>query len=254
MADWLLVDVGNSRLKWGWWRGGGELSEVEAAAYPHASLEEALEQAWAQLPRPQRLLVSSVAGSSTTRKLTAWVSDRWRITPRLLAGRRQACGLYCGYERPQELGADRWAAMIAAHRYYPDGCCVVDCGTAITLDAIAGGGRHLGGFILPGLEMMSRALRQGTAMDVVLDAGSEAELTEWGTGTASCIRQGSRKAVVALVETSLERLQARGVCDPVLVLTGGQMDLLAPLIQVDYQRHDNLVLEGLMICASEQAA
>jgi type III pantothenate kinase len=148
----------------------------------------------------------------------------------------------CGYQDPAQLGVDRWMAIIAAHGISRDGVCVVDCGTATTLDVVDGRGRHLGGYILPGMTMMRRILLKETAMK----PGKEAtRFMEWGNSTASCIDLGIRQSVVSLVEQSVERLQAAGVCDPGVVLTGGACSLIKPYLQLTYEHRDALVLEGM---------
>ncbi len=139
---------------------------------------------------------------------------------------------------------DRWAAILAAYQYYPQGVCVVDCGTAITLDVVHRDGRHLGGYILPGFDLVRHILLKKTAITVIDD---EQTMGEWGNSTASCIALGGRKAVISMIESSVERLQAAGVCNPALIMTGGAVKEIRPLMEIDYEIHDQLVLEGLLM-------
>ncbi len=243
----LVVDLGNSRLKWALFS-EGNLGRSQAVEWRGADFPALLEEHWGGLERPVSVMASVVAPAPVEEQLKQWVENRWGVPLYLLAASAAGAGVTCGYHDPSQLGADRWAAMIAAHARYPRGCLVVDCGTASTLDALAGG-RHLGGYILPGVTAMREAVRRKTAIGSSARAVSPDE--EWGRSTASCIELGAIRALVTLIEHSLERLQVAGVCDPALVVTGGQAGLILPSVQVDYRRHDDLVLEGIMRCFRE---
>ncbi|HHH12954.1 MAG TPA: type III pantothenate kinase [Thiolapillus brandeum] len=243
MAD-LLVDLGSSRLKWA--LADDALGPVEAVTWKGRGLKALLDARWGGMTRPARVAASAVAPAPVKEALGEWVRGRWRLEIRFVSATQGWPGLECAYADPARLGADRWAAMVAAHVCYPEGCLVVDCGTAVTLDALAGG-RHLGGYILPGVQAMREAVLGETAVEVT--EGGEIERWGWGDTTASCLELGIAGAVAALVEASLERLQGEGVCDPTLVITGGQAGSILPLIQVDYRRHDHLVLEGVRLCS-----
>lgn len=246
MTEPLLVDLGNSRLKWATAK-GGTLVESRAREWRGADFMGLLDACWSNLEPPRAVVASVVAAAEPKARLVEWVHARWGVPLHLLAARERQAGITCGYRDPGQLGVDRWMAMVAAHTRYPQGSLVLDCGTATTLDALAGG-RHLGGYILPGVAAMRDLLLRQTAIEV---RGSPAVAAEWGRSTAACIELGTVKAVVTLVEHSLERLQAAGVCDPALVVTGGQAGVILPHMQVDYRRHDDLVLEGVMHCAEE---
>ena len=241
----LLVDLGNSRLKWAVSR-QGVLGDSKAVAWRGADFPALLEECWGNLESPASVKASVVAPARLKEQLRRWVESRWGVPLQLLTASASGGGITCGYRDPDQLGADRWAAMVAAHFRYPQGGLVVDCGTATTLDALVAG-RHLGGYILPGMANMREAVIQETAL---ANSGETALPGEaWGRSTASCIELGVARAVVALIEHSLERLQAAGVCDPTLVVTGGQAGFILPFMQVDYRRHDDLVLEGIMLCS-----
>jgi len=243
----LLVDWGNSALKWAQTEGDrlGEPGRCEWR--PATDLDALLDHHWRSLPQPSAVVASLVGPPETAEALGRWTGRRWGLTPRLIGAQRKSLGVTCGYHQPERLGADRWAALVAAHQLAPAGALVVDLGTATTLDALSGG-RHLGGYILPGPEALQGALLDTTAIE--LDQAAD-DPGPWGRSTAGCIRQGAVQALVALVESSLERLQAAGVCDPTLIVTGGQAGFLMPHIQVDYLHRPHLVLEGVMLLARE---
>jgi type III pantothenate kinase len=249
MSAVLYIDLGNSRLKWLYDQEGG-ISSMQALEYVDNKLQEQLSALWNTDAKPEQVWIASVASAVAFAQLIKWVEAHWHVIPRIMKVSEMACGLRCAYQQPQQLGVDRWAALIAAYAHYPHGACVVDCGTAVTLDVVNGEGQHLGGFILPGVGTMEQALLQRTAIQP--NTGVEGLSQEWGNDTDSCIALGTRKAIVALIEQSIERMQAGGICDPGLLVTGGEVELIEPLIQIDYQRRDALVLEGMKIYAQER--
>ncbi len=249
MDNILLIDLGNSSLKWTIVC-NGELDAVSRLSHQQERLNQQLERIWGNIRQPHAVWVAAVANQSMQDNLRLWIETNWSVPVHFMQTERTACGVVCAYQKPEDLGVDRWAAILAAYRYHPEGVCVIDCGTAITLDVVHGDGQHLGGFILPGFELMRQSLFSKTAIAVV---GDERSPQGWGTSTVSCIALGGRKAVAALVESSVERLQAAGVCDPAVILTGSSVKEIAPLIEVAYEIREQLVLEGLLMYARGKA-
>ncbi|WP_456374885.1 type III pantothenate kinase [Thiolapillus sp.] len=246
MSEDLFVDLGNSRIKW--MSASGQVQQ--AVEYTERGLHGVLDRVWGKRPQPGRIWLATVASTESEHMLRDWIQQHWRKQPRIIPVQSSACGVSCGYVQPEQLGVDRWMAIIAAHKIFPAGVCVVDCGTATTLDVVDDRGNHLGGYILPGLQMMHQSLLQGTAMR---PAGEFMDALEWGNSTASCIHLGIRKSLLALIEQSVERLQAAGVCDPGLVLTGGASSLITSHLQLAFEQRESLVLEGMMIFVQEDA-
>ena len=166
----LVLDVGNSRLKWAWGGGGrlearGECLHGETDADPRKGAA----QAWLRAPpwggrRPARIAAVSVLGAAANRALAEVLEAHYRVPVQLYSARSEGWGVRNAYRRPERLGADRWAALVAARRRRPGTpLFVCDCGTAVTLDVLDAQGRHLGGLIAPGLGLMRQALAAGTA-------------------------------------------------------------------------------------------
>ncbi len=243
MDNILLLDLGNSSLKWTFVQ-DDRFDVVGVLSHQYEVLEQQLESVWSNIQAPNAVWVTSVANRSLQKKLTTWIEHHWSISSSFMRTERKVCGVTCAYQKTEDLGVDRWAAILAAYHYYPQGVCVVDCGTAITLDVVHRDGRHLGGYILPGFESMRQILFSKTAIAVT---GNDQSMDEWGDSTASCIALGGRKAVTSLVESSVESLQVAGVCDPALVLTGGSVNEIGSLMEIDYEIRDQLVLEGLLM-------
>lgn len=243
----LLVDLGNSRLKWAW-ADGARLADQGVAEHAQDGLAQCLESAWARVRRPRRVVVSNVAGEMAAAVLTGWTLGRWGVAPEVVVARESACGVRNAYSEPAQLGADRWAALIGAWSLRPGAACVVDCGTAVTVDVLAADGAHLGGLILPGLAMMRAALLAGTRGVRPVGAPEVALLAR---NTAGAVAGGTLYALVAALDRIAEEVVAESR-DPVsLVITGGDAGGLLPLLARRWVHQPDLVLRGLAVIAAE---
>lgn len=159
----LLVDIGNSRLKWATTAPDGLV--VGAAIENHALTEARLAEAWGRLSKPpDRLAISCVSAARLAEIVCLAAVRLWpAITVFEAKSEAQAFGVTNAYLQPEKLGVDRWLALLAARRHHASPVCIADCGTAITLDLLDEHGRHLGGMISPGLELMRKSLSAGTA-------------------------------------------------------------------------------------------
>ncbi len=242
----LLIDLGNSNLKWAWLE-DGRLGPVEKVSHSSTGGEPdlALER-WQAGGRPDRVLISAVAAPERVEQIRDWTVRQWGLEPELLKAEARALGVTSGYDNPGQLGVDRWMALLAAHHSVPGPVCIVDCGTAVTVDVLGRDGRHLGGLILPGIGMMRQALRRDTAIPWV-EGGSSSELLTTETGSA--IAAGGLNAVAALVEKVLEHATGQLGESPVLLLTGGDADLLQGVLKEPGISEPDLVMKGMALIA-----
>jgi type III pantothenate kinase len=149
------------------------------------------------------------------------------------------CGVLNGYEQPQQLGADRWAALIGARALHDGPALVVMSGTATTVDVLDADGCFRGGLILPGLEMMRGALAANTA-DLPAAAGGFSELPR---NTFDAIASGALAATVGAIERMYRHVAVSS--DACCVISGGAAPALLPHLAIPLRVVDNLVLEGL---------
>ncbi len=206
-----------------------------------------LDACWGAEPAPARVLVANVAGPALADALQAWVAARWGRTPSFLESRPVLLGVRNGYREPGRLGIDRLLAMAAVHRRIGAAACVVDCGSAITLDALDAAGKHLGGLILPGFAMMRWAIERYTAIGQI---GESAALELLARDTATAVASAPVYAAAALIERVMTRLGKAGEA-PVLVLTGNGAARLAPALERDFEAMEHLVIEGLALLAGD---
>ncbi len=242
MSLLLTVDIGNSRLKWALWERERCVENGVAAGGDGCSWLESVSQP------PQEVVVASVAHAEGVTALAAAVRQCWGVESRQIGTSDCDLGITNGYRQPAQLGVDRWAAMVAAWARVRASLCVVDAGTALTVDAVDGSGRHLGGLILPGLAAMREALGRAT-VGVKVCSGASPQLF-WGRDTAEGVEGGTRTAVAGLLEQSRRRLRELTGDEPVCFITGGDAEGLLPDLP-GCRWEPLLVLDGIRRLALE---
>lgn len=236
----LLIDMGNSRLKWAC-QDGTELHHHGSCANADVADIAAI---WDELPTPDGVYCASVAAEEMVQQLTHQVKLQWDLAMQRLHTTARCAGVVNGYRQPMQLGVDRWAALIAAHQLVGTPLCVVDCGSAVTIDAMDGTGQHLGGYIVPGLRMQQLSLQTETA-GIRLDDG-EGSNGFWGQDTVTCMRRGTLEAVAGLVERSRRQLQELHGDEVTVFVTGGDAPAVIPLLEFSVCHEAHLVLSGMV--------
>ena len=254
----LLVDAGNTRIKWalldaaaadaadsaalGRWSAFGSISHAELGT---------LAQAWQALP-VTRVLLSNVAGATMRAALEQALRDAFPANAPAIgwfASLAALAGIRNGYRDPAQLGCDRFASMIGAHALFPQQALIVaTCGTATTVDALDSEGLFLGGMILPGLGLMASSLARNTAQLPQVAAHS-AVSQPFADNTDAAIVSGCLMAQAGAIERALAAHPQQPVrC----VVAGGAAEYIAPHLSVAHQIVDNLVLIGLQTVAVRQ--
>ncbi len=245
--NWLIVDAGNSRLKWARWD-GFRLTQAGGIEYRQHQLPQLLARCWGELSPPQRIIVASVAGQQFDTVLADWCQNFWTVTTEFLTSEGRSHGVTNGYREAARLGVDRWAAIVAACHLHPErDLCIADCGTATTLDSVDCHGNHQGGFILPGLTLMQECL-QHTAAAVPLRP-PVAEPLRPGHDTRSAVAGGALLATTAALEQWVNTLDAAEGSEVTCIITGGAAPLLLPHLRNRWLHRPTLVLEGARILA-----
>ena len=250
----LLVDIGNTFLKWGLFRNGaGGDARVNRLESGHVLLEEipALAAQFTRLPTPEKIVISNVAGtrvrSTMIRVIEVWPDAP---SPHWVIPQAEQYGIANQYRNPAQLGSDRWAALIGARQVLgAKPALVVVCGTATTIDFLTAHGVFQGGVILPGVGLMLRALHLHTA--ALPDA--DGEYVETPTQTVDAIASGCQHAQAGAIER-LYHLHAPKQPGLVCLLSGGAARALSPRLTIPFELQDNLVLEGLFHIAQSLAA
>ncbi|SDV48367.1 type III pantothenate kinase [Chitinasiproducens palmae] len=252
----LLIDAGNSRIKWLLAAADGTRLAAGHLSHACAPAETA---AFDALPPPATAWLSNVAGDAVGARLQAVIAARWLAVP---VQRVRACaqqgGVRNGYREPGRLGSDRWASLLGARAAFPgETLLIATFGTATTLELLEADGRFTGGLIAPGWSLMLRSLGEHTAqLPALTPAAAEALGADpsqaFANETARAMVEGCRAAQAGLIERAW---RARREADPATtlrcVLAGGAADEIAPVLTIPHTRHDDLVLAGLYEIARE---
>lgn len=249
----LLVDIGNSRLKWACAHGEhiDSSGAVMMADLAMLDVMAKLRDQWAAL-YPTRVFVVSVAVSEADEALGALCKMLWGLAPVFLTTPVAAAGIRTRYDSTG-LGVDRFAAMVGARALESDPLCVIDCGTAVTIDAVDGEGVHCGGVIFPGLAMLDASLGAGTAKLAKLAAGQASTTVDiLARNTADGIAAGTLHGLVGAIEhvATMQCDRLGGQCT--YFITGGDAERLARHLGSIRPRYEHmLVLQGAAIMARE---
>ena len=244
----LLVDAGNTAIKWAICK-AGEFVATDRFVHRDSSVTEQLTCCWMSLQPPEEVFIANVAGESLAEALSAWTQQQWSLTPRFASTTDAACGVTNAYSVAADLGVDRWAALIGAHHYFRDATCIVDCGTAITVDVLAANGHHLGGVILPGVELLKQVLQNDTAG--VGPATEQLAAKLFANKTGEGVHGGAVYMAVAAIDRIINDVAAMQDQNFEVVITGGDAATMLPLLARSAHHDPALVLKGLARLAGE---
>lgn len=229
----LLLDVGNSRMKWAL-SDGKTLSDLGHADHRGDAAGAFYSLDW---PKAAAVHIASVMTADDNTKLAERVQARFNFAPVFAQTEPSKHGLTVAYREPRRLGVDRWLAMLALWTETQAPFCVVSAGTALTFDAVDAKGQHLGGVIAPGLLTMQKATLGHTRFEtrdlaIPYTAGL-------GTDTESCVRQGALHAAAGLIERLAGKTTGRRF------IGGGDATTLRDQLSGEWDLRPHLVLDGL---------
>ena len=239
----LALDIGNTRIKWGMVEA---LAWNDSGAIEHHQVKKLLLE-WDRLPTPDKVIGCNVAGESRIISLEKYWRTRG-LEISWVKSSAMSCGVINKYERPEQLGADRWAALIGAWNKVQRTCLVLSAGTAMTIDMLDAQGRFIGGQILPGRRLMQESLISRThALEAEVGQVKECPLN-----TADAMASGIAGALVLPIESAFSRLESWTGSEPACLITGGDADWLAGQLQIVCRVEARLVLDGLLKMAEEE--
>lgn len=236
----LLIDLGNTRLKWAQHAPGVWLSG--AVLHRERDMAEVLDEAWTDLPKPERVVLASVAAPDTTGLLELWIGERWALCPQRVRAQREQLGVSNSYRDPESLGVDRWLGLLAARSLTGRACAVVGCGTAVTIDALSADGVFAGGVIVPGLHLWRESLNRGTA-GISVNAGDASSCL--ARSTADAVAAGALFGLVGAIDRVIAEQSRALDIEPDIFITGGDAPLLLPHLARPAIEVPELVLQGL---------
>ena len=250
----LLFDVGNTRLKWGALKND---RIVRSGSIDHDKLKQ---QGYAALTtrlpaNVDYVLVSNVAGAAFATRLAGVIGMHCDTDVHFARSEKEACGVTNAYPQPRKLGVDRWVALLGARAETRAAVCVVDAGTAVTIDAMDKTGQHLGGQIIPGSRLMTTVLSDET-QDIGSLAGTVRDphpgMGLFASNTSGAVQSGSISAVCGAIERAAKTMRSAGL-RPKIVLTGGDASRILKQLDGNVLHRPHLVLQGLAYMVQSKA-
>ncbi|MFL0809967.1 MAG: type III pantothenate kinase [Agarilytica sp.] len=246
----LLVDIGNTRIKWALAR---DHALLESGAFSYEEIEVFLSRRVSNIELLMLANVTSAGKPQIVEKISTWCQKNDVLLQHARV-QKECVGLTVAYEELKNLGVDRWLAMVGAWQLHRCACVVIDSGSAITVDYLDNAGVHLGGLIVPGKNLLRKTLFDNTSAVKV----PESELPrQWrpGVDTKPCVTNGLAAMLKGFVCEALAHTKLLpGMECGKIVLTGGDAQLLGNMIS-DAQLGENhgfeleitpqLVLHGL---------
>ncbi len=253
----LLIDIGNSRIKWCLHESVENKFGLDGVMLRDKSeLPALLSEHWSHLDGPERVVISNVSGQLISEVIDAWVEQAWQIRTEYVKTEAFSFGVSNAYSDHPKLGVDRWMAIIAAWQRFREeekAVCVVDCGTATTIDGISASGQHLGGFIIPGYTVMQEMLINNT---------SDIEMTRkilpkersfrnalppinFSSSTEEGVNSGCYLAMISIIDRVFTSMQDDYGKQVNCIITGGNAELVVEQLAGKFECEPNLVLHGL---------
>ncbi len=253
----LLFDIGNTRIKWAY-DTGSELLYPGEVVHRGIAPEQAVRFV-AGLEKDPKIDLGAVwainvAGTALEEALAQALESRFGLSLRIVKTSERCGEVVNGYTAIEQLGTDRWAAVVGAWELFRTSICVVDVGTAVTIDVVAANGQHRGGIILPGLALMTESLHRDTSDIEGFAHNSQGGLSgdDWfGRDTRQAVQRGALFALRSAIIQAAEATAAPHESPPLIILTGGDAEVLLPLPGYSAELMPMLVLEGLRYLARD---
>lgn len=253
MTPDVVVDIGNSRMKWGRCA-DGRVMEMVSLPLDDPTAWEAESGKLPPTPFARKWAVASV-NPPVLHRFVGWANEHGRALP---FEDFRGVPLRLAVERPEEVGVDRLMSALAAWTSSrPRPVVAISIGTAITIDLVDDSGAFLGGAILPGPQLMAKSLNQYTAKLPLIDASNLHTVQCPGTNTRHAIELGIGSAVGGAVSRLIEAYSQFLDSPPIVFFTGGDMGPFTDLEADEMWTPDpddtrfvpTLTLEGIRIAA-----
>lgn len=237
----LALDVGNTRIKWAL----GGISGWDEEGVAALGEPEELYLAWDRMPAPERVIGSNVAAPKISGDLTDYWHGR-EVAVNWIQSTLKSCGVHNCYGEPEQLGTDRWAALIAAQSMRLGDCLVISLGTAMTIDWLRADGNFAGGMIIPGIRLMRETLARGTSQ-IGYQAG---KVAGFSCNTADAVESGLTCALTGAVKAARQKVIDSSGAIPSCLISGGDGAWLAAMLDFPAKHVPDLVLKGLALMAN----
>ena len=252
MSTYLLVDAGNSRIKWNVYNAVNKHYRLapQSVNWRADDIASILQDQWQGLTHIDAVLLANVAGQAVQQAVQHYAQTQWGVQTTIITTQAQTFGVRNAYKVPSQLGVDRWLVVLAANQLFREqNVCVVDCGTAITVDTVTKQHQHLGGLIVPGPQMMKTALLQQT--HGVKISRDEVGLSPFTDSTTVGVNHGVLLAAIGFVDRAVADIETELDGSLTKIITGGDAQIIAAHSRHTLHHEPEMVLKGLALYASE---
>ena len=240
----LLLDFGNHRCKFAMLDKDGVI-KYGVQSYPKKNRHLLIESLLHEYKVSNKVIISSVLDEKFKHKLIKLLNSHTINEYYFLDPATNSFGIQLDYLNPGQLGADRLAALIAADEKFRGNTCVIDCGTAITIDALSANHVHRGGVIFPGLASMQLSLNVDT--DIKYHEAEKGNFNIVADTTQDAIYTGCFSAVIGGVQYVVNTMQAHYDSFDQVIITGGDAELMMPMLTQKVAHEPTLVVDGLSV-------
>lgn len=238
----LMIDIGNSRIKYGTYSNAAWQS-LRSHFYQIENIEHQFDLIFQDIPS-QPVYVACVV-DAMKEPVVQWFASRWGLKPLFVVAKKQSAGVTNSYEKPDKLGVDRWLAMVAAYNKFGSAVCVIDCGTAVTVDVIDESGLHRGGLIMPGLQLMRESLFSNASKI----KSTKGRVVALANNTEDAVESGCVRLLSSGLDQICQELQDK-YSGLRLIITGGDGEFVARQMRKQTTLIETLVLDGLCVASS----
>lgn len=260
----LLIDIGNSRLKWAAFDKGAicnhnDDSNQGAFFYRTQEYDKVIKAFLDDVQQsefePSRIMISTVGEKDFVDLLEQRLWDKYQVEVEYLIASKKFKNLRNAYIQPEMLGSDRWLGMVGAYVLQETNdkqpaLCIIDCGSAITIDTVDSSGKHLGGFITPGINMMEQSLLQNASklksnlkevsiIDKVNKIRRPKTEMVLADNTKTALVGGIYYSVISYIQSFLYDLDSMLDSKYKVYFTGGDAQKIMSML--DFEGYDNLV-------------
>ena len=240
----LLLDLGNSRCKFAVLDDNGVMDYGVQNYGPFGKLYTV--KSLCDKHSLNKVVVCSVLSEKMNADIIDTLSNKDGNDVFILTAEKNCFGVQLSYDDPSAMGLDRVAALIAVKENYPGNSCIVDCGTAVTIDALNNSGIHHGGVILPGVKAMQKGLLESTKIE---RGNSKVDFNVFANTTEQAIYAGCMSAVAGGIEYVVNKMtSAYDVIDQI-IFTGGDAEEMQSYVNHQVKIDSTLVLDGLKVVA-----
>jgi len=233
----LLVDIGNTRTKYVYEQ-DGVLSEI------HSERNEDINDKWLKriTASVKAIIIASVSKAYLADIFSTFANER-ALAFLKVESESKRFGVISSYQQPTTLGVDRWLTLLAANTLCKnENVLIIDAGTATTIDLLDKSGLHLGGWILPGIDVLFNSLLLNTSQ--VLATQEAKPNLSFGKSTSQGVNNACWAATLGFVEQSIKQAEEQVSLDEVLLL-GGNAEKLSALLSIKHHIVHELVFLGM---------